>query len=86
MISQAVSVETRAHPHKAFFVNGGSARGYQGIFVALAARQSRLWPDRTVGRAVCLYITALGMHVLICRVECALRKHGTRSLRRIWPS
>jgi len=24
---------------------GGSARGYQGIFVSLAARQSRLEPD-----------------------------------------
>ncbi len=24
---------------------GGSARDYQGIFVALAAQQSRLWPN-----------------------------------------
>ncbi len=49
--------------------NGGTVRGYQGIFVALAAQQSRLWTNRTVSPAVYLYIAALGANVLNCRVE-----------------
>jgi hypothetical protein len=38
----------------------GSLGGYQGIFAALAAQQSRLWPNQTVSRAVCLYVAAFG--------------------------
>jgi len=48
---------------------GGTARGYQGIFTTLAAQQSRLWPNRTAGPAVYLYIAALGVNVLNCRDE-----------------
>jgi hypothetical protein len=56
-------------PRQLMYRLGGTARGYQGIFTTLAAQQSRLWPNRTAGPAVYLYIAALGVNVLNCRVQ-----------------
>jgi hypothetical protein len=41
----------------------------QGIFVTLAFHQSWLWPNRTVGQAVYLYIATSAVNVLNCRDE-----------------
>src|SRR5258708_23074375 len=46
---------------------GGSARDYQKHFASLAAQQFPVTARRTVGRAVCLCIAALGGNIRFCR-------------------
>ncbi len=46
---------------------GGSARDYQKHFASLAAQQFPVTARRTVGRAVCLCIAALGVNIRFCR-------------------
>ena len=48
--------------------NGGTARGYQGIFTSLAALQLRLSPDALSPQHVSLYIAAPEVNIRFCRV------------------
>ena len=59
--------EPRATPNRA------GRRRYQRVSAALAVRQARLRPNRTVSRAAYLYIAELGGNFLNCRGQCGLR-------------
>jgi hypothetical protein len=60
--------------------NGGSARCYQKIFVAVTAPQSWLRPNGTISPAACLFIATLEVNVLHCRDP---RDHASNLCQRV---